>query len=109
MRYVCDAHHDTHAVSEGVHRNIARTSISKRFRYFDPYIGFWYMYPIARDDSLYKDYGPAQKTKNPQMQGGTVCGDEMIPYEKPQDWYKLAIDLTGRIEAHFNGTANSER
>lgn len=99
---------DNHAVSEGVHRIIARTAISKRFRYFDPYIGFWYMYPIARDDSLFKDYGPAQKTKNPQMQGGTVFGVEMIAYEKPQDFYKFGIDLTGRIEAHFNGKGYSE-
>src|SRR5258706_2934679 len=63
-----------HAVSEGVHRIIARTAISKRFRFFDPYIGFWYMYPIPRDDSLYKDYGRAQKTKNPQQQAGTRFG-----------------------------------
>ena len=97
-----------HAVSEGVHKIFARTSISKRFRYFDPYIGFWYMYPIARDDSLFKDYGPAQKTKNPQQQAGTVFGVEMVPFERPADNYKLAIDLTGRIEAHFNGKGYSE-
>jgi hypothetical protein len=99
---------DNHAVSEGVHRIFARTAISKRYRYFDPYIGFWYMYPIARDDSLFKDYGPAQKTKNPQQMGGTVFGVEMIPYEKPSDAYKFAIDLTGRIWAHFNGKGYSE-
>jgi hypothetical protein len=97
-----------HAVSEGVHRIFARTAISKRFRYFDPYIGFWYMYPIARDDSLFKDYGNAQKTKNPQQQAGTVFGVEMVPFERPADSYKLAIDLRGRIEAHFNGKGYSE-
>jgi hypothetical protein len=99
---------DNHAVSEGVHRIFARTAISKRFKYFDPYIGFWYMYPIARDDSLFKDYGPAQKTKNPQQQGGTVFGVEMVPFERPADSYKFAIDLTGRIEAHFAGKGYSE-
>ncbi len=97
-----------HAVSEGVHRLFARSTISKRFRYFDPYIGFWYMYPIARGDSLYKDYGPAQKTKNPQQQAGTVFGVEMVAYEKPADSYKFAIDLRGRIEGHFNGKGYSE-
>jgi hypothetical protein len=99
---------DNHAVSEGVHRLVAQTAISKRFRYFDPYIAFWYMYPIARDDSLYKDYGRAQKTKNPQMQGGTTFGVEMIAYEKPSESYKFGIDLTGRIDAHFNGKGYSE-
>ncbi len=97
-----------HAVSEGIHKLYARTAISKRFRYFDPYIGFWYMYPIARGDSLFKDYGPSQKIKNPQQQGGTVFGLEMVPFERPADSYKLAIDLRGRIEAHFNGKGYSE-
>jgi hypothetical protein len=97
-----------HGVSEGVHRLIARTAISKRFRYFDPYIGFWYMYPIAREDSLYKDYGAAQKTKNPQQQAGTIFGLEMVPFERPADSYKLAFDLRGRLEARFNGKGYSE-
>jgi hypothetical protein len=99
---------DNHGVSEGVHRIFARTAISKRFRYFDPYIGFWYMYPIARDDSLFKDYGPAQKTKNPQQQAGTTFGVEVVPFEQPENSYKFAIDITGRIEAHFNGKGYSE-
>src|SRR5262249_20936367 len=35
-----------HAVSEGVHRLYARTAISHRWRFVEPYMGFWYMYPI---------------------------------------------------------------
>jgi hypothetical protein len=97
-----------HAVAEGYHKIIAKTAISKRFRYFDPYIGFWYMYPIARGDSLFKQYSPAQKTVNPMQQAGTTFGLEMVPFERPADAYKIAIDLRGRIEAHFNGKGYSE-
>jgi hypothetical protein len=97
-----------HGVSEGVHRLFARTAISHRFRYVDPYIGLWYMLPIARDDSLYKDYGAAQKTKNPQMQAGTVFGFEAIPWMRPSEGHKIAFDFRGRLEGHFNGRGYSE-
>jgi hypothetical protein len=97
-----------HAVSEGIHRIVARTAISHRWRWVDPYIGFWYMYPVARGDSLFKDYGPSQKVKNPMQQGGTVFGVELVPFEKPRDGHKIAIDLRGRIEGHFSGRGYSE-
>jgi hypothetical protein len=97
-----------HAVSEGVHRIVARTAISHRWRWVDPYIGFWYMYPIARGDSLYRDYGASQKLKSPMQQGGTVFGAELVPFERPRDGHKVAIDLRGRIEGHFSGRGYSE-
>ena len=97
-----------HAVSEGVHRLYGRTAISHRWRYVDPYMSFWYMYPIARGDSLYKDYGPSQKTKSPMQQGGTSFGAEFIPYEKPRLGHKLFIDVRGRLEGHFSGRGYSE-
>lgn len=97
-----------HAVSEGVHRLYARTAISRRWRWVDPYMSFWYMYPIARGDSLYKDYGPAQKLKNPQQQGGTTFGVELVPFERHKDGHKVWIDLRGRLEGHFAGRGYSE-
>lgn len=97
-----------HAVSEGVHRLFGRTAISHRWRYVDPYMSFWYMYPIARGDSLFKDYGPSQKTKNPMQQAGTNFGLELIPYERPRQGHKIFIDLRGRIEGHFAGRGYSE-
>ncbi|MDB4965179.1 MAG: hypothetical protein JWN44_868 [Myxococcales bacterium] len=97
-----------HAVSEGVHRLYARTAISRRWHWVDPYMGFWYMYPIARGDSLYKDYGPAQKLKNPQQEGGTTFGVELVPFERHKDGHKVWIDLRGRLQGHFAGRGYSE-
>jgi hypothetical protein len=97
-----------HAVSDGVHRIIARTAISRRWRWVDPYVGFWYMYPVARGDSLFKDYGPSQKVKNPMQQGGTAFGVELVPFERPREGHKIAIDLRGRLEGHFAGRGYSE-
>jgi len=97
-----------HAVSEGIHKLVARTAISRRWKWIDPYIGFWYMYPIARGDSLFKDYGPSQKVKNPMQEGGTAFGVELVPFERPHDGHKIAIDIRGRIEGHFAGRGYSE-
>jgi hypothetical protein len=99
---------DNHAVSDGTHKFVVRTDISRRFRYFEPYWGLWYLLPIPRDSSLFKDYGDGQKTKNPQMQGGTLAGVELIPLDMKKRGFKLAIDLRGRVEAHFTGRGYSE-
>jgi hypothetical protein len=97
-----------HAVSEGVHRLIFRTAISRRWQFIEPYMTFWYLYPIARGDSLFKDYGPAQKWKNPMQQGGTTFGAELVPFERVKEGYKLYFDVRGRLEGHFQGRGYSE-
>lgn len=97
-----------HAVSEGIHRLYFRTAISRRWRYVEPYMGFWYMFPVARGDSLFKDYGPAQKMKAPQQEGGTVFGAELVPFERPRAGHKIYIDVRGRLEGHFAGRGYSE-
>ena len=97
-----------HAVSEGIHRLYASTAISHRWRWVEPYMGFWYMYPIARGDSLFKDYGPAQKVKNPMQEGGSVFGIELVPLDRPADGHKIWIDVRGRLDGHFAGRGYSE-
>ena len=97
-----------HGVSDGTHRLFIQTALSKRFRWFEPYWSAWYLLPIPRGDSLYVDYGRAQKQKNPMQQGGTSFGTEIVPLDRAERQYKLAIDLRGRIEGHFNGRGYSE-
>jgi hypothetical protein len=95
-------------VSEGIHRIVARTAISKRFRYFDPYIGFWYLLPIPRRDTLFINYGPAQQSQRPQQKAGTVFGVEIIPLDLPKKSVKIALQFQGRIEGRFEGRGYSE-
>jgi hypothetical protein len=97
-----------HAVSEGVHRLFMRTAISHRWRWVDPYIEFWYFYPIARSDSQFKDYGPSERLKNPMQQGGTQFGAELIAFERPAQGHKIYFDLRGRLDGHFAGKGYSE-
>jgi hypothetical protein len=98
-----------HGVSDGTHRFFVRTALSKRFRkWIEPYFNLWYLLPIARSGSLFVDYGPSQKVKNPQMQGGTSFGAALVPYDRPDKQYQVAIDLRGRIQGHFQGRGYSE-
>jgi hypothetical protein len=96
-----------HAVSEGVHRLMARTAVSHRWRFVDPYIELWYMYPIARGDSLFKDYGDSDRLKTPMQQGGTQFGAELIALDKPSG-HKVYVDVRGRLDGHFAGKGYSE-
>ncbi|HEX2573491.1 MAG TPA: hypothetical protein VH877_28335 [Polyangia bacterium] len=97
-----------HGVSEGLHRLVARTAISKRFRYFDPYIGFWYLFPTPRKDTLFLNYGPAQQSQRAQQKAGTVFGVELIPLDLQRKSVKLALQFQGRIEGRFEGRGYSE-
>lgn len=108
MKFDRDRPDANHGISEGVHRLIFRTAVSRRFRYVEPFVGFWYQLPIARNDSLYIDYGNSQKNGAPQQSAGTSFGLEGIPYEKKESDIKVAIDLRGRIEAKFDGRGYSE-
>jgi hypothetical protein len=97
-----------HGVSDGLHRLIFSTAVSRRLGPIDPYLGLWYLLPIPRDDSLFKDYGPSEQNKNPQQHGGASFGFEAIAYERPRESYRVALDFRGRLEGHFAGRGYSE-
>lgn len=97
-----------HGVSEGVHRLLFRTAISRRTKFVEPYVGFHYLLPIARSGSLFQNYGRSQKTKGPQMSAAAVFGFEAIPYEHKSKEYKFVIDFRGRLEGKFDGRGYSE-
>ena len=81
----------------------SRTAISRRWRFVEPYMSFWYMYPIARGDSLFKDYGPAQTMKNPMQQGGTVVRRRAGAVRAPR---RRAQDLDRPARAASRGTSS---
>ena len=70
-------------VSEGLHRFYFRTALSHRFRYVEPYLGLWYMLPVADQSatgSPWVDYGFQQKYGSPQQRAGALFRGE-----QPQD------------------------
>jgi len=109
MRFNRAAPDANHGVSDGTHRLVVRTALSKRFKYLEPYWQLWYVAPFSRgSDTLFTDYSRAQKTKNPQMRAGVTAGTEIIPFENADKQYKIAIDVRGRVMAWFAGRGYSE-
>lgn len=94
-------------VADGLDHLYIRTAISHRFQYVDPYVQFWFDYPIVRrGDTLFWDLGPTAGNSSPQISGGTIFGLEGVPYEK--DGYKVGIDVNGRISGKFTGRGYSQ-
>jgi len=95
-------------VGRQVHELVFSTNVSKRWTYVEPYMKFWYMMPIAKDDSLFKDYRGGQDKVKPQQKAGTEFGFEIIPWQVPEEKQRLGIEFGGAIRAHFEGRGYSE-
>lgn len=104
-------------VSRGVHEFFAQTGVSKRTRWAEPFVFFWWLAPIGvrgdkprdTDGSLFwKINGLGQASSHPQQRAGTNFGFEAIIYDKPESNERINLELGGRLEATFNGHGYSE-
>jgi hypothetical protein len=99
----------SNSVTDGVHYVKLGTTVSKRWSLVEPYASYYWIYPmVVRDSSGFKDYGGGQKGWKPQQHAGTQFGFELVPWENRKAYQKIAIDLRGIIEAHFQGRGYSE-
>lgn len=99
------------SVGQGIHQYHWWTSISKRYKYLDPWMTFFYMLPDAKDDSLYEKTTfelSGQERSGPQQRGGVEAGVEIIPWEQPEQNNKFSIELRGKLEGVFEGRGYSE-
>ncbi|MBL9005816.1 MAG: hypothetical protein JNJ46_16280 [Myxococcales bacterium] len=100
-------------VSDGLNRFVIKTALSHRFRYVDPYLGLWYMIPLARTwdnaNSPWKqDLGFAQKRGAPQQKAGATFGFEATPLENKKKGHRLALDFRAGLTFTFLGKGYSE-
>jgi len=96
------------AVGEGYHQFVWSTFVSKRFRWFDPYFGAWYMLPARTNGSPFEKYGPTQTSVNPQQVAGATIGVEQIAWENPRGDQRVTVEARGYVEQHFFGRGRSE-
>jgi hypothetical protein len=109
MRYDAANPGGNTAVGLGYHQFWFTTAVSKRFRYFDPYFGAWYMLPVRTNGSIFTDPpGSNQTAVNPQQRGGVYAGVEQIAWENPRADQRVTIEVLGRAEEHFYGKSASE-
>jgi hypothetical protein len=107
-------------VSTGIHEFRAQTSVSKHVGWATPFVVFWWQAPLGErgnkpgdpDGSLFWNTTTAnaigQRTKDPQQHAGTIFGFDATLVEKPEDHLRLALELLGKVEAHFTGLGYSE-
>ena len=72
---------------------------------------FFYMLPVATDDSLFEKTTFAlsgQENAGPMHRAGFETGLEIIPYERPKHHDKFSIEIRGRLETVFEGRGYSE-
>jgi hypothetical protein len=97
------------AVGLGYHQFIWSTFVSKRFRYFEPYFGAWYMLPVRTNGSIYNEVPNGNQTAvNPQQQAGFMAGVEQIAWENPRTSQRVTVELRGRVQQRFYGRSASE-
>lgn len=97
-------------VSDGLDRLIARTAISHKFKYVDPYFSLAYTLPIARrtDTPWAVDYGFQQKRPSPQQSANLTFGFEATPWEQKEKGHRIALDFRGGLNFTFLGRGYSE-
>ncbi len=103
-----------HGTTDGVHRIVFSTAVSRRIGQFEPYVSVSYLLPLARAGSAYVAYGTSEKLTEPQHQVQGVVGTEIVAYERGRpdavtgaDW-RVAVDLRAHLDAHFRGRGYSD-
>ena len=99
------------AVGRGVDEHRVWLAVSRRFnRYVDPWFSIYYMAPVAHSDSLFEKTsfpGSGQLRGGPQQRAGLDIGVEFVPWEQPAAKHKVAIELSGFLNAIFEGRGYS--
>ena len=97
------------AVGLGYHQMIFSTFVSKRFRYFDPYVGGWYMLPARTTGSPFTSFSGGSQTEiSPQHHAGLLVGVEQVAWENVQAQQRVTIEARFRMEQIFFGRGYSE-
>ncbi len=96
-------------VGLGYHQLIWSTSVSRRFRSFDPYFGAWYTLPVRDSGSPFQAYPTGgQSAVNPQQEAGLQIGVEQIAWEKPSAQQRVTVEFRAHMQEHFYGRSHSE-
>lgn len=97
-----------HRVGRGVHELGAWTSLSRRYRFLEPFFGAHWRYAMRANRSQFTDFGGAMNNTNPQSETGAYFGAEIVPWEKPEAKKKFSIILNGSALLRYGGRAYSE-
>jgi len=97
------------AVGPGYHQFVLSTIFSRRFSSMEPYLGMWYIEPVAKGDSVFKRFtlGSGAFT-GPQRRAGAEIGLEAVAWQDARARQRINVELRGRMELRLFGLAQSE-
>jgi hypothetical protein len=96
-------------VGEGADEVRLWTSFDRRRGWAEPYVELWWQAPIAyTKDSPYQDPGFGARRTDKQQLAGMHFGFEAIAVDNPNEHERFSIDLSGLVQAHFEGRQYSE-
>ncbi len=97
-----------HSVGRGTHELGVWTSLSRRYRFLDPFFTAWWYQAIRAGNTEFAKYGGAQDKINPQSQTGVTFGTEIVPFERKAKGQKVAVVIRGLAMLKYNGRGYSE-
>lgn len=88
-------------ISRGTNAIRVSTVVSNRFRYIEPYGGFWFLAEWQRANTDIGNYAGVQGviTNRPPVRGALQGGIMLHPWENREQYQRLTIDL--RVEAQY--------
>ncbi|MEO7092933.1 MAG: hypothetical protein ABI175_06765, partial [Polyangiales bacterium] len=82
-------------ISRGTNAVKFGTLISNRYRYVEPYGGFWFMAEFQKRNTDMGDYSGVEGviTNHPPIQGGFIGGLMVHPWENLENFQRFTIDM----------------
>ena len=97
-----------HRVGRGIHELGVWTTLSRRYRWLDPFFGAYWRQAIRAGNTRFDNWGATAGNPNPQSTTGAYFGAEIVPWENKAQHRKFSIILSGSTDLHYNGRAYSE-
>lgn len=88
-------------ISRGTNAIRLGTLVSNRFRYVEPYGGFWFQAEWQKSNTDIGNYGDIEGiiTNRPPLRGGLTGGMMIHPWENREQYQRFTIDL--RVDATY--------
>jgi len=92
------------AVGPGAHQLVFSTLFSRRLWALEPYLGGFYLLPLATSDSpIGRNVLGKSAAARPQHRVGTDIGVEAVVWDDPRSLRRITLELSGHLELRLFG------
>jgi hypothetical protein len=96
-------------VGRGVHELRLWTSVARRIGWAEPFVDVYWQLPIAiKDGSPFASPGFGARSTDPSQRAGARFGFEAYAVDQGDDGARLSLELSARLDAHFEGREQTE-